>query len=128
MLNMASSTPEKVQVVIVGAGLSGLCAARAVHNADLSYVVLEAMDHVGGKILSVPVDPSAKNSGVVDMGAAWINDTSQSEIYGLAREFGFDLVKQRTGGTNLHRDFNGELHQIPYGKIANVSNTFPTPL
>ncbi|RDA93294.1 hypothetical protein CP533_2025 [Ophiocordyceps camponoti-saundersi (nom. inval.)] len=108
---------EQVQVVIIGAGLSGLCAAREVHKAGLSYVVLEAMDHVGGKILSLPVN---EGGAVVDMGAAWINDTSQSEIYRLAREFGFDLVQQRTGGINLHKDAEGELHRIPYGKIANL--------
>ncbi|RDA88399.1 hypothetical protein CP532_5638 [Ophiocordyceps camponoti-leonardi (nom. inval.)] len=107
----------KVQVLIVGAGLSGLCAAKEIHDADLSYVVLEAMDHVGGKTLSLPVNESG---AVVDMGAAWINDTSQSEIYRLAKEFGFDLVQQRTGGINLHKDANGELHRIPYGKIAKL--------
>ncbi|KAJ4198805.1 hypothetical protein NW767_008796 [Fusarium falciforme] len=40
------SQPQKVQVVIVGAGLSGLRAATEIHAAGLSYVVLEAMDRV----------------------------------------------------------------------------------
>lgn len=114
-----ASDPNSFQVVVVGAGLSGLRAARELHNAGLSYVVLEAMDRVGGKTLSVQASPGGK--GVLDMGAAWINDTTQSEIYNLAKEFGFDLVEQRTGGTNLYKDDNGEVHCIPYGMPAKVN-------
>lgn len=114
------SPPQSVQVVIVGAGLSGLRAAREVHEAGLSYVVLEAMDRVGGKTLSVPAAQGEK--GVIDMGAAWINDTSQSEIYSLAEEFGFDLVEQRAEGNNLYRDEKGEVHCIPFGMPANASS------
>ncbi|KAM5341316.1 hypothetical protein ACJ41O_014347 [Fusarium nematophilum] len=113
-----ASNPQAFQVIIVGAGLSGLRAAREVHNAGLSYLVLEAMDHVGGKTLSVKASPGGK--GVVDMGAAWLNDTSQSEIYGLAKEFGFDLVEQRVGGVNLYRDHEGDVHCIPFGMPAKL--------
>ncbi|KAJ4232340.1 hypothetical protein NW759_002728 [Fusarium solani] len=102
-----ASDSQPFQVIIVGAGLSGLRAAREVHNAGLSYIVLEAMDHVGGKTLSVKASSNGK--GVVDMGAAWLNDTSQSAIYGLATEFGFDLVEQRVGGVSLYQDHEGEM-------------------
>jgi monoamine oxidase len=80
------------------------------------------MDRVGGKTLSVQASPGSE--GVLDMGAAWINDTTQSEIYNLAKEFGFDLVEQRTGGTNLYKDDNGEVHCIPYGMPAKVNQIF----
>ncbi|CZR46054.1 uncharacterized protein FPRO_11501 [Fusarium proliferatum ET1] len=108
---------QAFQVVIVGAGLSGLRAAREVHNAGLSYIVLEAMDRVGGKTLSVQV---SEDNGIVDLGASWINDTSQSEIYKLAKEFGFDLVEQRTEGRSLYRDEKGEVHCIPFEMPANL--------
>ncbi|UNI18539.1 Monoamine oxidase [Purpureocillium takamizusanense] len=111
-------SPQSVDVVVVGAGLSGLRAARELHSAGLKYVVLEARDRIGGKTLSVQASPGGK--GLVDMGAAWINDTSQSEMYNLAREFGFDLVEQRTGGTSLYRDGEGEVHCIPYGVPAKL--------
>lgn len=117
-----ASDPYSFQVVVVGAGLSGLRAAREVHDSGLSYVVLEAMDRIGGKTLSIQASSGSK--GVLDMGAAWINDTSQSEIYNLAKEFEFDLVEQRTGGINLYKDNQGEVHCIPYGMQAKAS--FPT--
>ncbi|KAL2691275.1 hypothetical protein Neosp_001656 [[Neocosmospora] mangrovei] len=115
---MALNT-QPFQVIIVGAGLSGLRAAREVHNAGLSYIVLEAMDHVGGKTLSVKASSNGK--GIVDLGAAWLNDTSQSAIYGLAREFGFDLIEQRVGGISLYQDHEREVHTIPFGMPAKAT-------
>ncbi|KAF4467255.1 Amine oxidase [Fusarium albosuccineum] len=82
-----------VDVVVVGAGLSGLRAATQLHLAGLSYAVLEATDRVGGKTLSNPA--SSNVTGLVDMGAAWINDSNQSEMFALAEEFDFDLIVQR---------------------------------
>ncbi|KAI8648377.1 Amine oxidase [Fusarium sp. Ph1] len=102
-----------VDVIIVGAGLSGLRAATELHSAGLSYVVLEAEDRVGGKTLSVPA--SSNGTGLVDMGAAWINDSNQSEIFALAEEFDFDLIVQRAEGDSLFQDEEGKVTPIEYG-------------
>lgn len=107
-----------VDVIVIGAGLSGLQAAVDLDKAGLSYIVLEANDRVGGKTLSVP--SSSKSDGIVDLGAAWINDSSQKEMYALAQEFGFDLVVQRTEGLSLDQS-NGTTHAIPYGQFGDVS-------
>ncbi|KAJ0328441.1 hypothetical protein COL922a_013227 [Colletotrichum nupharicola] len=64
--------PVDVDVVIVGAGLSGLCAAVDIHKSGLSYVVLEAMDRVGGKTLSVPDSPQE---------VADLDDKQQAQLY-----------------------------------------------
>ncbi|KAH6996950.1 putative amine oxidase [Ilyonectria destructans] len=109
---MTGSTPKVTDVVVVGAGLSGLRAALEVHRAGLSVVVLEAMDRVGGKTLSL--ESSAGNSKV-DVGAAWINDTNQSEMYALAKEFGFELIQQRVTGDGLEQQPDGSVISFPPG-------------
>ncbi|KAM0430015.1 hypothetical protein ACHAPT_006021 [Fusarium lateritium] len=113
------SHPQKVQVVIIGAGLSGLRAATEIHAAGLSYVVLEAMDRVGGKILSVPSRDDG--TALIDVGAAWINDTNQSEMYALAQKYGFELIKQRAEGRSLYQDAQGNVSVLPYGTPAKLT-------
>jgi monoamine oxidase len=95
------------QVVIVGAGLSGLRAASQIRDAGLSYVVVEAMNRPGGKVLSASVSVNGSEDAAVELGAAWINDSSQSKIYELALEYGIDLVKQPVQGLSLEEDASG---------------------
>ncbi len=48
--------PTQVDVVVIGAGLSGLAAARQIQQSGFSVVVLEASDAVGGRVRTDNVD------------------------------------------------------------------------
>ncbi|KAB8271284.1 hypothetical protein BDV30DRAFT_250105 [Aspergillus minisclerotigenes] len=101
--NIGSS--KTVDVVVIGAGLSGLRAALGVQAAGLSYAVVEAIDRVGGKTLTVPSKKSGP--GVNDVGAAWINDTTQSEIYKLVQKYGLQVETQEIPGHDIFQGPEG---------------------
>ncbi len=49
-------TPDTTDVLIIGAGLSGLCCARTLTRAGIACSVFEAQDHVGGRVSTDIVD------------------------------------------------------------------------
>ncbi len=71
-------TEAHVDVVVIGAGLSGLSAARQLRRRGASVVVLEARDRVGGKMHTVSLEGCA-----VDLGAHWVAPT-QRRVLALA--------------------------------------------
>jgi len=100
MVSPPSHIIKDVDVVVVGAGLSGLQAAADVQAAGLSCVVLEAKDRVGGKTLSVKPENGA---GTVDLGAAWINDRTHPKMYALFQKFGCEPIIQKMEGYEVFR-------------------------
>ncbi len=83
-------------VVIVGAGMSGLTAARVLVDAGKSVIVLEARDRVGGRTLS----KALSNGFVVDMGGQWVGPT-QHRVVKLIRELGLRTFKTYNSGASL---------------------------
>jgi monoamine oxidase len=112
---MALSSPTPVDVIVIGAGLSGLQTAVSLHEVGLSILVLEARDRIGGKTLSRDFD-----GGISDMGAAWINSTNQSKMYALAQRFGLETIEQNTQGDVVMHDLDGSVHTFGYGLAPTV--------
>lgn len=73
----------EADVAIVGAGLAGLSAARAVRAAGLEPVVVEARGRVGGRTVNEPIG----DGKVVELGGQWIGPTHR-RISSLAAELG----------------------------------------
>lgn len=114
------SPVKEVDVVVVGAGFSGLKAAYDVQKAGLSCIVVEARDRVGGKTWSTDSTGSDK---FVDRGAAWINDTNQSEVFALVQALGLKTVVQNTTGNVVQQDLDGTVSQFKYGDLPQVSSS-----
>ncbi|CAN5322567.1 flavin monoamine oxidase family protein [soil metagenome] len=71
------SLPKDIDVIVVGAGLAGLIAARDLAAHGSCVVVLEGRDRVGGRIFARElVDGSAK----VDFGGTWIIPTEHTAV------------------------------------------------
>ncbi|MBK6579091.1 MAG: FAD-dependent oxidoreductase [Sandaracinaceae bacterium] len=87
----SAAAPQPVhpvsRVIVVGAGMSGIAAARALHAAGHEVVVLEARDRLGGRIHTVSLDGVA-----VDAGAAWLHGVRDNPLVGVAEAYGFTLV------------------------------------
>lgn len=112
-------TTKDVDVVIIGAGLSGLTAAEAVIKAGHSCIVLEARDRVGGRTWSRALP---RGDGIVDLGAAWINDSNQSRMIALARRAGVELITQNTDGNCLLQTEAGAIVKFAYGTTPVVGS------
>lgn len=56
-----ASTPEKSEVVIIGAGLSGLATAYYLHKAHIPYHILEIAPRVGGRVNTVHYKSDGRN-------------------------------------------------------------------
>jgi monoamine oxidase len=77
---------DNVEVVIVGAGLAGLSAARDLQRAGRSLRVLEARDRVGGRTLN----HIFKDGTIVELGGQWIGPT-QTRALACVEELGVEL-------------------------------------
>ena len=87
--------PSKVDLVVVGAGFAGLCAAERLASMGRSVLVVEGRDRVGGRSLSGEV------AGVpVDFGATWVAKR-HTAIRDLARRMGCTTTAQFNEGRNV---------------------------
>ena len=82
-------------VIVVGAGLAGLCAARELVRRGVRCLVLEARDRVGGRTLSHRL-----GRDVIDLGGQWIGP-KQHRLAALTAELGIERCPQYDSGTKI---------------------------
>lgn len=82
----AAAAPQRV--IVVGAGMAGMAAARQLVDAGHSVTVLEARNRLGGRIHTSSVWPDVP----VDLGASWIHETVGNPLTALATAAGARTV------------------------------------
>lgn len=94
-------SPDTADVLVIGAGIAGLAAARALSEQGVRCLVLEARDRVGGRVHSLQLE-----TGVVELGAEFVHG-KDPELWSLIEEAGAETVERE--GAMLREDADGEL-------------------
>ena len=86
---VSATAPTNPDVVVIGAGIAGIQAAKTLHEKGISYVVVEADNRIGGRvythndIFGVPFDTHAH----------WMMHPPDNPLIEYARENGFDVYQ-----------------------------------
>src|SRR5215204_5405829 len=115
-----------VDVVIVGAGLAGLTAARELERSGAAVLVIEAQDRVGGRTMAGRVAGTT-----VEMGGQWIGP-GQRRISALAGDLGVETfpthLPGRTvffeGGRRSEYEEDGEIPFADPAALREVEEAF----
>lgn len=89
-------------VVVVGAGLSGLTAARELKKAGFTVAVLEARDRVGGRTWTDTVD-----GAVLEVGGQWVSP-DQAVLLDLLDELGLKTYSRYRRGESVYIGADGK--------------------
>lgn len=94
------ATKNNTEVIVIGAGVSGLTAAAELHRQGIDVIVLEASSRVGGRVTSV----ETKLGSQVDLGGQWIGK-GHHRVSALIENAGGKIYKSYTRGLpNIVRD------------------------
>ncbi|SNY46903.1 flavin monoamine oxidase family protein [Paractinoplanes atraurantiacus] len=105
---------KDVDVVVVGAGVTGLTAAVRLREAGLKVAVLEARDRVGGRLLTETVD------GVrLEIGGQWVSP-DQTALLAMIDELGLTTYPRYRSGDSIYigrdgvrKTFRGDAFPVP---------------
>lgn len=100
-LHGPNDTPQTglPRVLVIGAGMAGLVAARLLNDTGFPVVVLEARDRLGGRIWT------DQSLGVAcDLGASWIHGVEDNPLTCWCKSLGIRLISSPKGGMCFYDD------------------------
>ncbi|WP_420860047.1 flavin monoamine oxidase family protein [Marivivens marinus] len=95
----------QTDTLIIGGGLSGLALADHLAGAGAEFLLVEAQDRLGGRILT-----RAVGDGRFDLGPAWFWP-GQPRMAALARRFNIAVFDQYSSGDLMYQDQTGAVQR-----------------
>lgn len=115
--------PKDKTIIIVGAGISGLAAAKKLKEKGFNVIVLEAQDKVGGRLRT------NRSLGIAfDEGASWIHGINGNPITSLAQQAGMETFETVDDQSKKSYDIGGVLrsattYQNAEDELYNILDT-----
>jgi len=97
----------KTDVIIIGAGLTGLTLAYKLTELSIPIVILEARNRVGGRIFTKH-DPS---QSPLEMGATWLGE-KHTALIDLLNKLKIEIFEQKLGETAIYESISTSPPQL----------------
>ena len=91
-----------VDVIVVGAGVTGLSAAARLRAGGASVLVLEAREHVGGRLRTTTLEDVR-----LELGGQWVS-ADQDQVLGLLDDLGIKTFARYRAGSSVYIDQQGD--------------------
>ena len=108
-------------VIVIGAGVAGLAAARALHSAGAKVVVLEARDRIGGRIHT-----DRSTFGIpIELGAQYIQGTQHRDgtpnpVWRMVQDKGWKTIPYSSDSAEAVR----EGQDVDVGRLSKLYDAF----
>ena len=114
-----NASAAKSKIIVVGAGVSGLAAAKRLNKQGFEVTVLEARDRIGGRVYT-----NRDLGTALDLGASWIHGVKRNPLTKISNKLKLErLVTNFDSGVTY--DFAGkELTEAEEQEIEKLANDY----
>ncbi|BBG99797.1 polyamine oxidase 2 [Prunus dulcis] len=122
----SGGTTTSPSVIVIGGGMAGVSAARALHDASIQVMLLESRDRLGGRVYT-----DYSFGFPIDLGASWLHGVcKENPLAPLIGRLGLPLY--RTSGDNSvlydhdlesYALFDMDGKQVPQDLVTKVGET-----
>ena len=111
--NTTNESSNKKSILVIGAGIAGITAARHLQNNGHQVTVLEGRDRLGGRIHTKKFGNTS-----IDLGAAWIHgDSPDNPLITLAKRYRLNTSPTNWDETWFYQEHEGVIEDEDFERI-----------